>query len=108
MDEFKVNQMRKIEFPNIGSIIIVINYFVIMRFNFMADKLDAKCIRLAHEQYSNGVGFPVFLTSLIASFYIIYIYRKNVKNRFIDYILVSPIVFHFVFFLINSARNFFL
>lgn len=100
--------MKKFNFPAIGSILVFFLYWIVIRFNFNGPKLDADCLRLFQDQYDNKVSLPVFLMLLLASLFTMYYYRNQIRNRWMDYLLISPIVFHVIFFFVNSIRNLFL
>lgn len=100
--------MKKFNFPTIGSILIFFLYWIVIRFSFKVPNLNADCFRLFQDQYDNKVGLPVFLMLLLASLFTMYSYRNQIRNRWMDYLLISPVLIHIIFFFVNSIRNLFL
>lgn len=100
--------MKNIKLPSLASVLIVVNYFIVVNFNFKGFNLELDCLRKAQNQYNNSVANPMFLILLVAAIYIIILNRNKMQTNFLDYLFVSPVVFHFMYFIIVITRNFFI
>ncbi|MBB2950110.1 hypothetical protein [Sphingobacterium sp. JUb56] len=100
--------MKNIKLPSLASVLIVINYFIVVNFNFTGISLESDCLRKAQNQYNNGVANPMLLVLLIAAIYIVVLNRNKIQSNFLDYLFVSPVVCHFIYFIIVIIRNYFL
>jgi|GEM_PF-2377243 len=99
--------MKKISPPAIGSVLVMVIYVLHQRFHFDAREISIECYREAHQTYNLGIYLPVQMVLLLAAFLTMYIYRKELKTRILDYILVSPLVIHFLYFMFGLIRNLF-
>ena len=91
------------EFPAIGSALIFIIYLMHQRFYFDANLLSIDCHRKAETIYNTGLGIPVFFVLIFAAFLTAYSFRKEVKKRIIDFLLISIVFFHCIYLVINTS-----
>lgn len=95
--------MKKIAPPTIGSVLIFVIYIMHQRFHFDANLLSIDCHRKAEAMYNTVLGRPVFFVLILATFVTAYSFRKEVKRRIFDYVLISIVFFHFLFIMVNIA-----
>jgi len=99
--------MQKIKFPTIGSIMIPILYIIIISFKINAKNLDERCLRIVEHQFNNKVALPVFVMLILLSIFTIIKYKKELRNRIFDIILICPILFHVLLFTIKMIFHLF-
>ncbi len=95
------------KFPTIGSIMIPIIYIIIISFKINGKNLDERCLRIVEHQYNNKVALPIFVILILLSILTILKYKREIRNRIFDIILVCPILFHVLFFVISMVFNLF-
>jgi len=95
------------KFPTIGSIMILILYIIINSFKINAKNLDERCIRIVEHQFNNKVALPIFVMLILLSIFTILKFKKEIRKRIFDIILICPILLHVLFFIINMIFNLF-
>jgi len=93
--------------PTLSSITILIVFMIIYKFDLNYQELDVICYRKAYGEVKSNLITPIFYTLVICSFIEIYNSFKDIKSNFLSAILVFPIIFSFLYWVINIILNLF-
>ncbi len=94
MDEV-LDMMKKIKIPTIGSLLIFV-IFIMHRTFYFDDSLSFECHRKATSIYNSSLGLPISIVLLVAAILSAYNFRKEIKNRIFDYLLISIVFVNFL------------
>ncbi len=105
---FKVSieEKRNIKMKKISIQSFTIFSFYMLLVFYLPPHLDGSdCQRQLELYYNLEVFNPIFFILLLLTFFEIYHFKKAFKDNSLNILLLSPIVFHFIFLLFNAIRN---